>query len=386
MLERPFQFFSSLRLTVVLLAIATVLVFVGTLAQVEEGLYLAQNRYFKSFLIFWTPGNSSIQIPILPGGYTVGTLLLINLVAAHVKRFEFTRKKAGIFLTHIGIVLLLVGQLATDMLSTESALRFNEGETKNYSEDFHANELVIIDTSDADKDHVMSIPDGRLRPGAEIRHERLPFTLQVLEFWPNSDLFSQSTNGTLEVRASQGVGVGLHLLPRPITTKMDERNLPSALVRITAGGQDLGTWLVSSMLSRKQVLTHGSKTYSLALRFKRHYTPYSMTLLDADNEYYVGTKKPKHFSSRVRIEHTESKENRESLIYMNNPLRYQGLTYYQFQMGTGEGGLGQSSTLQVVRNPSWLTPYLGCVIVAAGLTLQFMIHLVGFATRRKEAA
>jgi len=36
-----------------------------------------------------------------------------------------------------------------------------------------------------------------------------------------------------------------------------------------------------------------------------------------------------------------------------------------------------------VRNPSWLTPYIGCLVVAAGLIIQFMIHLVGFVSRRK---
>jgi hypothetical protein len=36
-----------------------------------------------------------------------------------------------------------------------------------------------------------------------------------------------------------------------------------------------------------------------------------------------------------------------------------------------------------VRNPSWLTPYVGCIVVAGGLVIQFMIHLVGFLARRK---
>ena len=43
-----------------------------------------------------------------------------------------------------------------------------------------------------------------------------------------------------------------------------------------------------------------------------------------------------------------------------------------------------STVLQVVRNPSWLTPYAGCAIVSAGMIVQFMIHLVGFVSRRKK--
>jgi len=36
-----------------------------------------------------------------------------------------------------------------------------------------------------------------------------------------------------------------------------------------------------------------------------------------------------------------------------------------------------------VRNPSWLTPYIGCTMVALGLVIQFMSHLVGFLSKRK---
>src|SRR5437773_10505172 len=53
--DRLILFFSSLRLTVVCLALGLVLVFWGTLAQVEVGLYKAQNEFFRSFLIYWAP-------------------------------------------------------------------------------------------------------------------------------------------------------------------------------------------------------------------------------------------------------------------------------------------------------------------------------------------
>jgi hypothetical protein len=41
-----------------------------------------------------------------------------------------------------------------------------------------------------------------------------------------------------------------------------------------------------------------------------------------------------------------------------------------------------TSVLQVVKNPSWLTPYAGCVIVAAGLLWQFLYHLSKFLKKR----
>ena len=42
-----------------------------------------------------------------------------------------------------------------------------------------------------------------------------------------------------------------------------------------------------------------------------------------------------------------------------------------------------SSVLQVVHNQSWLTPYIGCAMVALGLIIQFMFHLTGFLSKRK---
>ena len=45
------KFWCSLKLTVVCLLSALVLVFVGTLAQVDQGLYNAQKKYFRSYLL-----------------------------------------------------------------------------------------------------------------------------------------------------------------------------------------------------------------------------------------------------------------------------------------------------------------------------------------------
>ena len=55
--------------------------------------------------------------------------------------------------------------------------------------------------------------------------------------------------------------------------------------------------------------------------------------------------------------------NRDVLIYMNHPLRYRGETFYQAGFQQDDS----ASILQVVHNPSFIAPYVACVIVAAGL-------------------
>jgi hypothetical protein len=386
MVERILKFFNSLKLTVALLSVGLVLVFIGTLAQVHEGLYQAQARYFKSWFIS-SPMIFGSKVPIiLPGGYLIGTLLVINLVVAHLKRFQSTKKKIGIHLIHGGIVLLLLGQLLTDAFSTESAMQIAETESKNYSEDFHANELAIVDTSNAEHDQVISIPERLVATQNEIRDQRLPVTLRIHRYWMNSWLSAQPTNNSIPISVTQGIGSGVHLLPLTPTASSEERNLPSAIVEVITPERSLGTWLLSSQSSAKQEFSYQNKTYQLAMRFTRYYKPFSLKLIDFAHERYRGTDIPKNFASRVRIQRPGTGEDREVLIYMNNPLRYNGETYYQAGFHPDNDNLEHKITiLQVVHNPSWLTPYFSCVLVAIGMIVQFASHLVGFAMKRRSA-
>ena len=102
------------------------------------------NEYFRSFFIFWQPQGASWKLPIFPGGYLVGGLLLINLFAAHFRYYRTSWKKLGIAIIHIGIVMLLLGQLLTDLLSVESHMHIRNGESKNYSEAGRSFELAIV--------------------------------------------------------------------------------------------------------------------------------------------------------------------------------------------------------------------------------------------------
>jgi hypothetical protein len=381
MLNRLLNPLSSLRLTVVCLCLALVLVFVGTIAQVEQGLYQAQERFFRSLLIYWGPAGASWKLPIFPGGYLIGGVLLVNLLAAHAKRFKLAKRKIGILIIHAGIILLLVGQFATDLFQVESLMRLTENQPMSYSEDGSNSELAVIDSSRPDFDEVVSFPDTRLAAAKEIKHEKLPFTIQVKHYLPNSRLARRAPMVDKEPPpATQGFGPQLKLSAAPLTGKMDERNVRSAVLEIFNQRESLGTWLVSDLLDDPQAVAVGGKTYQLALRRARYYKPYSLELQKFTHEVYQGTSIPKNFASRVRLQRPDTREDREALIYMNNPLRYGGETYYQSGFDDKDPRI---SILQVVRNPGWLTPYAACVLVSLGLVVQFLQHLIGFAMKRR---
>jgi hypothetical protein len=381
LLDRLVSFFTSLRLTVVCLALGLVLVFWGTLAQVELGLYKAQAEFFRSFFIYWGPKGATWRIPVFPGGYLVGGLLIINLVAAHCKRFAFTANKAGLWMVHAGLILLLLGQLGTDLLSRESTLHLREGEAKDYSEKERDAELAVIDVTDPETDTVVSIPQGILMSRKSIQHPGLPFTVQVKAFMANSRVSERGTNDVAPPAATQGIGARATAKELPRITEMEKRDVPSAVVEIVTPQGSLGTWLVSEFIDQPQSVTWNNRTYQVVLRPRRHYKPYSIQLLKFQHDVYPGTEIPKNFSSRVLLQRPETGEKREVLIYMNNPLRYAGETYYQASYD--EDNLG--TILQVVRNPSWLTPYFSCVLVSAGLLVQFSASLLGFALKRRPA-
>jgi hypothetical protein len=381
MLDRLVRFFTSLKLTVVLLALGIVLVFWGTLAQVHLGLYKAQNQFFRSFFVFWEPAGSGLRIPIFPGGYLIGGLLLINLIAAHARYYQPGKKKIGIMMIHAGVVLLLLGQLLTDLLSTESSMHLRNGETKNYSEADRSFELAVTETTDADADKVVAIPEPLLLTRGEIRHSELPFTVRVKTFYGNSSLAEKPGPGFAEVKTTGAFGSGLWWRELPRETVVDRRDMPSGILEILTSQGSLGTYLVSGFLARPQRFTHQGRSYELTLRPRRFYKPFSLRLVEFRHDKYPGTDIPKNFSSRVRLQEPETGEDREVLIKMNTPLRYRGETYYQASFDPDDLG----SVLQVVHNPSWLTPYFSCVLVATGLVVQFMTHLIGFAAKRNNA-
>lgn len=383
-LRRLLDGVSSLRLTIFCLAAALVLVFAGTLAQVRLGLFFIQEHYFQSWFVWWVSPSGGFRIPVFPGGHLIGAALLVNLIAAHIRRFAWSWRKFGIQLTHLGLIIMLAGGLATDLFSVNSYMRLKEGETKNYSEDDMRRELAAIDLTDADTEQVTAIPGEVLADGGTITHDTLPFRIVVRGFYQNSELHMIGRNAGVSVpAAANGAGARISVKPLPRATKTDDRDVMSAVVEIVPqnGGASLGTWLVSDAMAAPQNFDLDGRHWSIHLRPARYYKPYSMTLEDFTHEVYPGTQIPKNFSSRIALADLENRENRQVLIYMNHPLRYLGDTYYQSGFEPDNSG----TVLQVVRNPGYQAPYVACIVVGIGLIFQFTFHLTGFARRSKPA-
>ena len=379
------KFFVSLKLTVSLLALSVLLVFLGTLDQVNLGIWVVQEKWFKSFIVL--QNIQGIPVPIFPGGYFIGALLLINLVAAHTQRFAATWKKAGIQLVHGGLILLLLGELATGLFQEEFQLRLDEGQSKNFSESWQYNELAIVDTTSPTEDIATVIPEKNLAHiGTSIESPALPFRVVMRGYLPNATLAvreaSPAGGGSVVNLATAGLGPRVAVTRLPITYQHDQRNLPAAFVELIGPEGSLGTFLFSTMLVEPERISYAGREWSIKLRFTRSYKPYSITLLEFSHDRYAGTDIPKNFSSRIRLKSDDGIDDRESLIFMNNPLRYDGMTFFQ----AGFDNNDRTTILQVVRNPSWIIPYLSCLFMSVGLFWQFGWHLVRYSATRNGIA
>ena len=83
-------------------------------------------------------------------------------------------QKDGYSIDSPGIILLLIGQLATQAMQEESRMQIDKGESKNYLERFHGVELAFIDVTAPDTEQVVSLPQELLEKGGIHYMEDLP--------------------------------------------------------------------------------------------------------------------------------------------------------------------------------------------------------------------
>jgi len=555
---------ASLKLTVVLFAMAIFIIFVGTLAQVEKDMWEVIDQYFRAFfalveLRIFFPRSFFPNIPTIggafyfPGGVLIGMAMFVNLTAAHAVRFRVQAKgqrmwwgigamvagalvtwlviasghnreglqgepivgwpmmwdlmkwalavgwaaallmlarsdwknlsavlgwgslvlglgsllfylvtrgeaaqlsdsslrilwqliqgtaaavvlltgclllfkrRGGIVLIHLGVGLVMLGELLVSLYAVEERMTIAENETVNFARDIRTTELAIVDTSDAEHDEVVVIPHSMLKEGKRITHELLPFELEVVKYFKNSQLTDieavknkasasdeqadpsadpEESVAQLQAENLATAGWGKRYVARARRAgsgaSSSEVDTAACYVRVKpkldeqAGGDTDGdTYMLSQQFGDGAISTVGrqdinepidadGKTYNVSLRFKRNYKPYSMTLTDVSKDDYIGTNTPRNYSSDVRLVDPDRNMDREIHIWMNNPLRYRGETFYQSNYTLAPGGV-EITDLQVVTNTGWMIPYVACMLVGWGLLTHFSFSLQRFMNRQ----
>ena len=158
-------------------------------------------------------------------------VLVFNLTIAHFLRFKWTWKKSGIWLTHVGLILLLIGSGLTSANAVESQMRIKEGETSYYSDSLHEVELVVTYAKDNISDNIVSFPSKYFKTGNQLSHEQLPFNINIKEYYPNSDINDKPNQFVKSV--TYGLGKDMGVWPVPMIKRENFRNQPSIIATIT---------------------------------------------------------------------------------------------------------------------------------------------------------
>ena len=357
---------------------------------------------FVAILMLWTGkdyliGQEGARILWL---MMQGAFASLILLAGCVLMFK---RKGAIVLIHGGLMLLMVGELYTTYSAVESQTQLIEGESRDYSSDIRFVELAVVDiTEDTHWDETI-IPGWMLneeRSSSTITHKDLPFDIVVGNFYRNSVLkFDEKQSSAnqpprpsdfLKIvelapvtgATNDGVDSGSVelLLVEPLKNKSKDK--PKILAEIIASQAEMPKQFRSSVLQEK--VKYNERDYIIYLRFRRVYKPYEMRLIDTNRTLYVGTQRPRSFSSEFEIIDHRTDTTSVHKISMNNPLRYGNETFYQ--QGYQQSGGMESSTIQIVHNSGWMIPYVCCMIVGIGLVAHFVMALFAFlkraATRR----
>jgi len=366
-LSSPIQWMFSIPLTVACLALLIILTFWGTLYQVDNGLFAAQQKFFSSWFV-WVLG----VIPF-PGAKLVLGILMINLFGYMINMLAFQPLKPGILMIHAGLLIMLIGGAITHYYGEESYLSLWEGESSNVASSYYEWELAVWKTEGAVRD-VHAVDAAELQSGTEITFAPLPVKVRVDQYFGNARAY-QSRTGTPEYVSSRNISRIESAPPE----KEPTQNTAAAMLTVSSDEMEPKKVLLFGDDMAPIIIPVGDDEYAIGLRHKKRPLPLLVSLVDFKKEMHPGTQTAREFSSVVEVQ--ADGITRQLTISMNKPLRHRGYTLYQQSYHETPDGK-QSSTFAVTRNYGRLLPYVSTGIIVLGMIVHFVAMLIKHARRR----
>lgn len=352
------------------LIILFALVFFGTLYQTEHGLFEAQKKFF---------GYGFVLIGgffPLPAASLVIWVMSIQLAVMMIVHLAWKFNKFGLWVSHGGIMALLVGGYITQMMAVESQLTLAEGETGHFSTSYQDYELAFWEV-EGDTNRVFAYDHRALRPGRELDVAPYKSKVKVHAYYQNSDAFTtRATNGPVYINGS-----GIGMLEQRKPEKEVTQNAPGLIFTLKEDGKPDREVLLYGQELNPLILTLDGRKVFAQFRLKHYPLDFSLRLTDFIKNVHPGTDIPSSFESNAEL--TENGSSRPVKVWMNNPLRHGGYTFFQASYAQAQG-MAEKSTFAVVTNPGRMLPYISSLVVFGGLLLHFLIKLIPFI--RKEAA
>jgi len=366
-----FRGLASYALSCALFFFLFVLTLLGTLEQIDRGLYATQQKYFESL---WTL-HSVGPIPVpLPGGRLILGLLFVNLLLGAVAHIRRDWRRIGILMAHAGILLLLAGVFVAYRYSVDGRMVLYEGQQSDFFESDRDWELVVAELRPDGTRLERVVPAARLEATRDGRPvvlapDGLPFEVEVAGY--GASVVPQPAAADSPPRARTVDGFYLQ------AQGQSDAGAPGAFVTLRdAGTGERREGIVWGRATAPWRVQAGGREGAVDLRRVRRPMPFAIELDRFHRELHPRTDLPKSFESE--IVKVDGATRRPARITMNEPLRYKGFTVYQASWGPQDAPPGAPlfSVLAVARNPAERVPLYACLIIACGLTLHFTIRLL----------
>jgi len=328
-----------------------ILLTLGTIAQRDLGLFEAQKIFFSSWILWLGP------LP-LPGAYTTLAIITLCLLVKFLFFSAWTLQQSGTILTHLGVLILLIGGGVTAFSQKEGFIAIKEGSSAAALSDYHTRVLRItkddamlaeLDFSDLGKGDVL--PD-------------LPFAAKIESLCANCRPAPvKNTEGRM------GLAREITLISAALE-KDAETNLSGLTLSITGTKSD-GVYVTMEEIPQTPKIAADNSTYEFSVVRAQRALPFSVYLKDFTKEMYPGTNMARAFSSDVEIR--DGNMVWPATIRMNEPLRYKGYTLYQASFSLRPDG--EYTVLSAVENKGRAFPYIASAVIFLGLLLHLLLRL-----------
>ena len=353
------------------------LVFIGTIAQRDIGLFQAQQKYFSSLLLWFEIGG--FQILPLPGGLLTMIILFVNLLTFFFKPNIWSRNKLGVLIIHGGALILLFGGGITAIFSTEGNMMIQEGKSSNYIQNLYEREFSIsIDYgSKTDSLEIIIFDEELLEKNTTLNYNNIPFKIKIIDYFVNADLQPKKQLDVLD-KGFLAQKFNLKELPNQ---KEYEQNKSGIKYQIISDQIDIAGTYISHINERETTKLYlDNHIYELSLRPKRTYLPFEIELKEFKKIMHPGTQMSKSYSSEINLNKEDI--SKRFLIEMNAPLRYNDYTFYQASYAEFEGK--KYSIFAVVKNYGRLFPYIASIIMCFGVLIQIIFRLPKLMKRKNS--
>lgn len=339
------------------------LLVLGTVAQKTIGLYDAQHQFFSSFVFF------IYGVP-LPGGYSVIAVMAINLVCKFIFSSQWTWQKAGIHLTHVAVIILLIGGLLTAFTMQEGYMALKEGEQKSTITDYHQR-TVFIQGEDGDGQRVVVNFDDFKRG----KTDDLPLSFKVkpLKLCRHTQIKPMPKDSRNYIGAASMIDL------QCVEPLKDSEQNRAGMVYEISGASDADNGIYVAFEGRQtqdEITDNGGNIHTITLAREERQLPFSVSLRKFNRDVYPGTDMARDYESMIDV--IDGHVKWPAHITMNEPLRYKGYTLYQASTWIDDEGAAVS-VLSVVKNTGWIFPYLSGVLLFIGL----FYHLIVMIRKRR---